>query len=295
MVTCQHCGEINQASDVFCRKCGGRLLSSHLIAKEEQKRLKQSKKRIFSSSQKGPLKFLIGILGMCGVGYLIIQPIPQPRELSIDDRYATKLEAKLLRLQESYNNRQPYRVAFSEEELNSFVKKNLLATPAESVSLYLDDGLVFYISHKIAGRPISLKIYASLVIENNQFKVDVLQVRLGKLPIPSFVTSFLINKYFLKKFGKDFSAPPYITNIEFSEHLMYLHYDPYKKIEETNIYPQHEDVDALLVQANNAYKQKNYSGALRLYEKIISEYPDDPRVVDLKQWVKEIKKNIEEQ
>ena len=134
--------------------------------------------------------------------------------------------------------------------------------------------MIIFISKKFFGKKITLRIYSGLLVNNKKFNIDILNVRIGKLPIPSFFVEYLLNSVFLKKFGKEISCPPYITNFEFSENLMYICYDPYSDInagdaEISAKLTEPEQVDELLMQANTFYKNKEYERAVVLYKKII--------------------------
>ncbi len=233
MIECGNCGENNRPGAIYCRACGGRLLDPQILHKEEQKRLQISKSRLEKTSN-SPInqliKILIPLILLICVGYLIIQPVEPSRHPSLSDRFVKKFEEKLIRLQDSYNNTKLYRIAITEEELNSFLKLNIASDKETSFDLLLDEGLLIYFYRKVLGKSLTLTIYCGIMVENNQFRLDVLQVKFGKLPVPSFFVGYLVNSIFLKKFGKEMAAPPYITGFEFSENLMYIKYDPYSSI-----------------------------------------------------------------
>ncbi|MDX9702814.1 MAG: hypothetical protein RBU23_07205 [Candidatus Auribacterota bacterium] len=294
MIECGNCGEKNRPGAIYCRACGGRLLDPHILHKEEQKRLQISKSRLEKMS-KSPinkfLKILIPIIIFVFVIYLIIQPVKPNRIPAVSDRFIKKFEEKLIRLQDSYNNSKLYRIAVTEEELNSFLKLNIPSGKELSLDILLDEGLLIYLYRTILGRPLTLTIYCGLLVEENQFAIDVLRVKFGKLPIPSFLVGYLTNSVFLKKFGSEISAPPYITSFEFSENLMYIKYDPYATIgSKSQKNPEH--IDTMLKNANDLYNANDYRKAIELYKKIIVKFPDDPRIPALKSWCEEIETKL---
>jgi len=293
MEKCSTCGEQNRPGAVYCRNCGGRLINPELITKEEEKRLRTTKSKF---------KKNVGVLGkiiqislpitlLILIAYLILYPVKLPRQLNVSWRYSAKCKSKLTELRDYFNNSKKHRVAITEDELNSYLKKNFpAAQAAESLDIYLDDGLVIYISHKVLNRTITLKLYASLFVEKSQFQTEILQVRLGKLPVPSILVNYIIDKYFLNKFSEDIVCPPFITGIEFSENIMYVKYDPEEKSETGYTETEKRNVDQLLIQGNNFFKNKEYEAAIEVYEKIIKYYPGDSRVPALKEWCDEINK-----
>lgn len=290
MLICESCGEINRPGAIYCRRCGGRLINPELMKKEEQKRLKATKSKLNKQyhSQKSILKIIIVLSVFVFFMYLIIQPVKTPHKLTITQRYTDKFETKLLRLKESYNNKTKYRIAVTEDELNSYLKTNFPTDDTKSLEVFLDDGMLIFLKNKIYNKEIALKIYSGLQIENNQYKIDILQVRLGKLPIPSFVVEFIINKFFLQRFAKDLQTPPFITNFEFTENLMFIQYNHDKKNRSSgkNLVP--ESADELLVKANTLYKNKEFKRALTTYKKIIKSYPKDQRIPEIKKWCEKI-------
>ncbi len=290
MLNCESCGEINRPGAIYCRRCGGRLINPELIKKEEQKRLKATKSKLNKKyhSQKSVLKIIIVLSIFAFFMYLIIQPVKTPHKLTITQRYTDKFETKLLRLKESYNNKTKYRIAVTEDELNSYLKSNFPTDKTKSLEVFLDDGMLIFLKNKIYNKEITLKIYSGLQVENNQYKIDILQVRLGKLPIPSFVVGFIINKFFLQRFAKDLQTPPFISNFEFTENLMFIQYYPNNKSRSSgkNLVP--ESADELLVKANTLYKNKEFKRALTIYKKIIKSYPKDQRIPAIQKWCEKI-------
>jgi len=294
MLNCESCGEINRPGAIYCRRCGGRLINPELIKKEEQKRLKTTKSKLnkYHHKQQKILKIFIVLSIFAFFGYLIIQPVKTPHKLTITQRYTDKFETKLLRLKESSNNKTNYRIAITEDELNSFLKANFPTENTKSLEIFLDDGILIFLKNKIYGREITLKIYSGLQIENNQYKIDILQVRLGKLPVPSFVVGFIINKFFLQRFAKDLQVPPFITSFEFTENIMFIQYDHDKKNRSSRNNLSPESADELLIEANALYKNKEFKRALIVYKKIIDSYPKDQRIPEVKKWCEKIKINL---
>lgn len=296
MIECSNCGENNRPGAIYCRACGGRLIDPMQLNKEEQKRLQISKSRLDKTS-KGSVqqlfKIVIPVVLVVLAGYLILQPVFPGREPKLAERYVKKFEEKLLRLQDSYNNGKQYRIAVTEEELNSFLKLNVTPGKSDSFDLLLDEGLLIYLYRSILGKPITLTIYCGVLVEHNQFRLDVLRVQFGKLPIPSFFVGYLINSVFLKKFSDEISTPPYITGFEFSENLMYIKYDPYASLEDnTDTESVQQQVNQMLKQANTLYKNQEYKKALEAYKQIIKKYPKDPRIPTLQKWCEEIETKL---
>jgi|GEM_PF-1863419 len=293
MVKCPTCGEQNRPGAVYCRNCGGRLINPELITKEEEKRIRATRDKLKKNSGIFGKIIQISIPATLLIltAYMILSPIKMPRQLNVSWRYAAKCKTKLTELRDYFNNAKKHRVGITEDELNSYLKKNFPAAQnAESIDLFLDDGLVLYISKQFFNRKITLRLYSGLLIENMQFKPEILQVRLGKLPIPSLLVNYIIDKYFLKKFSEDIVCPPFITGIEFSENIMYIKYDPEEKSDSAYTETEKRNVDQLLMQGNNLFKNKEYQSALEIYEKIIKHYPKDSRVPALKEWCDEINK-----
>ena len=296
MIKCFNCGEENRPGAIFCKACGGRLLAPELLNDEEQKRLNISKTRITKTSTHHKKIFQIAVplaifFTLC---YLIVQHLETPNTLKNEERYAKKFEAKLFRLQENYNNTKKYRIAVTEEELNSFIRKYVVFDENQSINFFLDDGLLIFLSKKLLGKQITLRIYSGLLVNEQKFNIDILNVKIGKLPIPSFLVEYLLNSVFLKKFDEEIYCPPYITNFEFSENLMYISYDPYSQTDQSaqsssfdsSSLTDKEQVDRLLMNANTFYKNKEYERAIIIYEKIISNYPSDSRVPTIKKMVR---------
>ncbi|MEW6536040.1 MAG: zinc ribbon domain-containing protein [Candidatus Auribacterota bacterium] len=290
-MNCHNCGETNQPGAIFCRKCGGRLLPEHVLAREEKKRLRESEERLSGHKRIHFLRYLIPLAFFIYVFYLIIQNPVLPRNLNINERYAEKFETKLLRLHEHYNNRKLYRIAITEDELNSFLKLNTFATNADLFNIFLDDGLTIFINRSILGKTIRLKIYCGIQIKNGLIMPEILNVRLGKLPVPSFIVRFVVDKLLTSKFSNELACPPYITGFEFSENIMYIIYDPNYNDKKSSL-PASDDVDQLLMQANKLYKDQELNAALKLYNQIIADYPDDPRIPALKKWCEDISARI---
>ena len=302
MIKCFNCGEENRPGAIFCRACGGRLLAPELLSDEEQKRLNISKTRIAKTSthHKKIFQIVLPVAIIFTLFYLMLQPLDIPKTLKNEERYATKFETKLFRLQENYNNQKKYRIAVTEEELNSFIRKYVAFDDKQSIDFFLDDGLLIYLSKKILGKTITLRIYSGLLVNDKKFNIDILNVKIGKLPIPSFFVEYLLNSVFLKKFDQEIYCPPYITNFEFSENLMYISYNPYSEADSVNADDSNdfsamtdkEKVDQLLINANTYYKNKEYERAIIVYEKIIAEYPTDSRVPTIKKWCDEINSKL---
>ncbi len=288
MLNCESCGEINRPGAIYCRGCGGRLINPELIKKEEQKRLKATRNKLGNRhrKQQRTIKIVIVLAIFAFFVYLILQPVKPPHKLTVTQRYTDKFETKLLRLKESYNNKTKYRIAVTEDELNSYLKSNLPPNKTESLEIFLDDGLFILLKNKLWNKEITLKIYSGLQIENNKYKADILQVRLGRLPIPSFVVGFIINKFLLQRCGEDFSPPPFITNFEFVENLMFIHYD--EKNNSSNKRLISKSANQLLAKANTFYQNKEFKRALAVYKEIIKLYPKDHRIPDIKKWCKKI-------
>lgn len=262
------------------------MLPEHVLQREEQKR--QNKKESQGSLKHKflLLRFLIPLALVAYMMYLIFLPQPIPRTLSINERYASKFETKLLRLQEYYNNKQPYRIAITEDELNSFLKLNMLSETPDLFNLFLDEGITIFMSRTMFGKTVTLKIYSGLQIKNGILAPEILHVRLGKLPIPSFLVRYLIDKLFIRKFKDSLTAPSFMTGFEFSENILYILYDPYYHEEQQTQKKQGSDkqVDNLLVKANALYKEQRFDEALKIYRTIISDYPTDPRIAELQKW-----------